>query len=240
MGLVHLLLSTLVITVALGGSSEQTSQSGAFTALAEAPFGIILVWVIAALLAVLGAHQLADGLVVRGSDEPDRWRRRIASWGRGVVYLILAVLAAAIALGARPNSEQSAEDASEGVLSLFAGPIVLGILGIGILIAGVAYAGVGVTRGFQKKMSYPGGGLGMTVTVLGIVGYVAKGLALAVVGILVVIAAVTTDPDAAGGLDEAIHSLLALPAGPALVIGVGTGFAAYGLFCFFRARYADL
>ncbi|HIE62221.1 MAG TPA: DUF1206 domain-containing protein, partial [Microbacterium sp.] len=51
---------------------------------------------------------------------------------------------------------------------------------------------------------------------------------------------VTTDPDAAGGLDEAIHSLLALPAGPALVIGVGTGFAAYGLFCFFRARYADL
>ena len=117
---------------------------------------------------------------------------------------------------------------------------MLGILGIGILIAGVAYAGVGVTRGFQKKMSYPGGGLGMTVTVLGIVGYVAKGLALAVVGILVVIAAVTTDPDAAGGLDEAIHSLLALPAGPALVIGVGTGFAAYGLFCFFRARYADL
>jgi len=62
MGLVHLLLSTLVITVALGGSSEQTSQSGAFTALAEAPFGIILVWVIAALLAVLGAYQLADGL----------------------------------------------------------------------------------------------------------------------------------------------------------------------------------
>ena len=48
------------------------------------------------------------------------------------------MLATAIALGARPNSEQSAEDASEGVLSLFAGPIVLGILGIGILIAGVA------------------------------------------------------------------------------------------------------
>lgn len=240
MGLVHLLLAVLIITVALGGASEQTSQSGAFAALAGAPFGVILVWVIAALLAALGAYQLADGLLARGTDDSDRWRRRLTSWGRGTVYLVLAALAAAIALGARPDSEQSAEDASAGVLSLFAGPLVLGIVGAGIFLAGVAYAGIGVTRRFQKKMSYPGGGLGMTVTVLGIVGYVAKGLALAVVGVLILIAAVTTDPQAAGGLDEAIRSLLALPAGPALVIGVGAGFAAYGLFCFFRARYADL
>ena len=63
-------------------------------------------------------------------------------------------------------------------------------------------------------------------------------LPLAFAGLLLVVAAVRTDPDAAGGLDGAVHALLALPSGPWLAGIVGAGLIAYGLFCFFRARYA--
>jgi type IV secretory pathway VirB2 component (pilin) len=89
-------------------------------------------------------------------------------------------------------------------------------------------------------MSIPSGGLGSGVTVLGVIGFVAKGVALVVVGILLTVAAIKVDPGSAGGLDGAIRALLDVFAGPFLVAVVGAGFIAYGAFCFFRARYARL
>lgn len=59
-------------------------------------------------------------------------------------------------------------------------------------------------------------------------GYVAKGVALGVVGVLFMVAAATNDPEEAGGLDAALRSLLELPAGTALLTAVGLGITAYG------------
>ncbi|KTR81407.1 DUF1206 domain-containing protein, partial [Leucobacter chromiiresistens] len=48
------------------------------------------------------------------------------------------------------------------------------------------------------------------------------------------------DSSSAGALDSAITSLYDLPGGPATIVGIGVGFLAYGVFCLFRARFADL
>jgi len=74
----------------------------------------------------------------------------------------------------------------------------------------------------------------------GVVGYVAKGIAVAVAGVLFVIAAFTHDPETAGGLDAALHALAALPFGAIILWVVGAGLVLYGLFCFARARYAKM
>lgn len=50
----------------------------------------------------------------------------------------------------------------------------------------------------------------------------------------------TSDASQAGGLDDAFDTLRGLFLGPLLVALVGVGFIAYGLFLFFRARYARL
>ncbi|MET0861468.1 MAG: DUF1206 domain-containing protein, partial [Microbacterium sp.] len=84
------------------------------------------------------------------------------------------------------------------------------------------------------------GGIGPAVKTLGIVGFIAKGIALVIVGILLLVASVKVDPAAAGGLDGAMTALLALPYGPWLAGAVGVGLIAYGVFCFFRARFARL
>jgi hypothetical protein len=75
---------------------------------------------------------------------------------------------------------------------------------------------------------------------LGQVGYVAKGIALGVVGGLIVAAAVTTDASRAGGLDEALRAMRDQPFGTALLLVVGLGIAAFGLYSFARARFARL
>jgi Domain of Unknown Function (DUF1206) len=126
------------------------------------------------------------------------------------------------------------------VLSLPGGPWVLGLVGIGIGIGGIAFVWMGARRSFEKKVTIPDGTLGTVVRTLGVVGFIAKGIALVILGLLLVVAAVKVDPEAAGGMDAAIQSLIALPYGPWLAGAVGVGLIAYGVFCFFRARFAKL
>ena len=72
----------------------------------------------------------------------------------------------------------------------------------------------------------------------GRVGYVAKGVALVVLGALFVLAAVRSDPQEAGGLDQALRTIGEQPFGQVLLVAVGAGFVAFGIFCGVRARYA--
>ncbi len=72
------------------------------------------------------------------------------------------------------------------------------------------------------------------------IGFLAKGVALVIVGVLLTVAAITVEPDTAGGLDGAVAAVIALPAGPFLACLVGLGFLSYGVFTIFRARYARL
>lgn len=158
-----------------------------------------LLWVLAVLLVALGLYHLVQCFLARGGSAADRWKDRASHAGQAVVFAALGVAAATVALGARPNGDRSAQTASRDVLSLSGGPLLLGLLAAGVVIGGIAFAAMGVRRSFLKKVDLPGGRVGSAVTVLGVVGYVAKGGALAIVGALLVVAAVKADPERAGG-----------------------------------------
>jgi hypothetical protein len=57
--------------------------------------------------------------------------------------------------------------------------------------------------------------------------------------VLLIWAAVTFDPSKAQGLDGALHGILELPFGRILLTLVALGIAAFGAFCFVRARYPE-
>lgn len=243
-GVVHALIGIIVLAVAFGGKGE-TDQAGAFKAIAAAPVGFVALWILAITLLALGAYHLAEGVLAyrRGADVKSvaqKWGRRIAEWGQALVFIVLGIIAASVALGAEPNAEEAAEDASRGVLSIPGGELLLGAVGLGIGIGGVSFIVMGVMRSFENKVDMPSGAMGAFVKTLGVVGFIAKGIALVIVGVLLLIAAVRVDPETAGGLDGAVQALLALPLGPWLAGAVGIGFLAYAVFCVFRARYARL
>ena len=120
------------------------------------------------------------------------------------------------------------------------GPFVLGAVGVAIGIGGIVFVVMGLRRSFEKKMDIPRTPLGQAVKILGIVGFVGKGLALCILAVLLLVAAVRVDPNAAGGLDAAVSGLLQLPYGPWLAAAIGVGLIVYGVFCMFRARYARI
>lgn len=75
---------------------------------------------------------------------------------------------------------------------------------------------------------------------LGTVGYIAKGLAIAAVGALVILAASQSRPDKATGLDGALKTLGAQPYGMILLVIAGLGIITYGLYSFVMARYTKM
>lgn len=70
------------------------------------------------------------------------------------------------------------------------------------------------------------------------VGHVGKGAGIVVVGALFIWAAWTYDADSAGGLDNALQTVRNAPFGDIALMGIATGFACYGVYCFIWAKHA--
>lgn len=238
-GIVHVMVGAVVLVVAFGGQGE-SDQTGAFKAVAATRLGSMALWTIAVAFGALGVWHILDGVLARRDSARAKWGERTSKWSQAAVFLALSGLAASIALGARPDADETAEDVSGGVLALPGGVLVLGAASAGILIGGAVFVVMGARRSFEKRITVPSGGLGRIVVVLGAIGFIAKGIALAIVGVLLLVAALRVDPSAAGGLDAAITALRRMPYGPWLTGAVGAGLIVYGVFCVFRARYARL
>lgn len=238
-GILHLLIGGLVLAVGFG-AAEDTDQTGAFRAVAALPLGALALGALAVGLVALGCWHLLQAVAPRGLSGWKRLARIAAEAPQGIVFVVIGAISASVAFGARPDAEQAAEDASEVALTLPIGGFLLGTVGLAVAGVGIGFGWMGLRRSFHNKVRLPDGVGGHVLSALAVGGFLAKGVALVIVGVLLVIAAVRIEPDTAGGLDGAVSALIALPAGPFLALLVGFGFLAYGVFTIFRARYARL
>jgi hypothetical protein len=247
-GVVHLVIAWLAIQLAwgVGGGAAQADQGGALATLAQQPFGAVLLWLVAVGMVALAAWQAAEAL---------RWRGRLSASGdarkeaavkvaksvaKAVLYAALAVLAVRYATGGGQSGGQQ-QQAAAGIFGWPAGRWLVGLLGLVVVGIGVYLVHKGVTKRFLKEIDLSEAPTEATrlVTRLGQAGYPAKGVSIGLVGALLVWAAVTFDPARASGLDGALRSLLAVPFGQWLLTLVALGIAAFGVFCFVRARYPE-
>jgi hypothetical protein len=129
---------------------------------------------------------------------------------------------------------------SRTVLDLPGGQVLLGLIGVAAVGIGGYFIAKGARRRFTRDIRVPDGPARHPVLALGVVGYVAKGIAVAIAGVLFVVAAVTVDPNRASGLDGALRALAELPFGQVLLIAIGVGLIAFGGYTFVRARYAHV
>ncbi|CAN5383996.1 DUF1206 domain-containing protein [soil metagenome] len=240
-GVVHLLVAWLAMQVAWGGSGgdEQTDQSGALQTLAEQPFGRGLLWVVALGLVALALWQASESIWgYRDREGAKGIRKQVTSGGKGVVYAALGVSAARIALGSGSSGSEEQETTS-GVLGLPGGQFIVVV--VGLIMVGVAVSHVvrGVKKSFLKEISIASvpAEARRTVTRLGQVGYLAKGIALGLVGTLLCYAGLTFDPEESQGLDGALQLVVEQPFGRFLLTAVALGIAAFGLFALAQARY---
>ena len=247
-GVVHLLVAWLALQLAWGGGGgESADQSGAMRTLAESPFGKPLLWVVAVGLIALAVWQAAEVLRWRhgwrasGKARTKALKKSGKAIVKAVIYATLAVLAIRFATGGGSSSSQEQQQTTAGVFAWPAGRWLVAAGGLILIGVGAYHVYKGVTKRFLKEIDTTDCAPGATklVTRLGQVGFPGKGVALAVVGGLLVYAAITFDPSKAQGLDGALNTILELPFGQILLTLVAIGIAAFGAYCFVRARYPE-
>ena len=239
-GLLHLLIGSLAIAIAIGSGTSDADESGAFRQLATSPGGVFVLWTVVVGLFALGLWLLLGAFRMHGVDPKRKWTHRFGEVGKAAVYFFLAVTALTFAVGGKADSAESTSDASAKILSAPGGVFLLLAAGILVFTIGAYFVYKGIAKKFTSDISVPSGPGGRAVIILGVVGYVAKGIALVVAGILIVVAAVTLDPSKSTGLDGALKTLAALPFGVVILIAVGIGLIAYGVYGFVRSWRARL
>jgi Domain of Unknown Function (DUF1206) len=240
-GVVHLVLAWLAIRLAFGDSSSSASSQGALHELASNGVGLVSLYIAAVGFVALVVWQALEAAVGHRDEEgAARVRERLTSAAKVVLYAALAFSSFKTATGSSSGSEQT-DGPTAKLMSLPAGPLLVGAVGLVIIAIGCGLLYRGISEGFREKLDADGetGKDGKTYVLLGKVGYVSKGVAIGLVGGLFVYAAVTHDPDKSGGLDQALHKVLQQPFGAPLLVVIAIGFACFGLFCFAWARHLD-
>ncbi len=239
-GLVHVLIAWIAGRVALGSSGE-ADEAGALHQLGSSTGGAVLLWVCAAGFAALAVWHLIETVVPHRGAAREQLLERARSVSKAVVYGALGWTAFRVITGTGADSGETTTEATGSLMSAPAGRLLVGV--VGLVVLGVA--GYHVHKGLRRRFLEDLGGtgrreVGRAVEVLGVAGYAAKGVALGVVGALVLTAAVQADPSQPTGLDAALKTLRDQPLGTVLLILVAVGLAAYGLYSFARARYSTM
>lgn len=230
-GLLHLLIGWLALEVALGHNNKQASQSGALATLAKQPFGDLVLWLAVVGFALLAVWQLTEVVTQRENGD------RAKAAGKAVLYLALAWSSYKFATGKGSSSNKQTQDFTAKLMDQPAGRILVGVIGLAVIAVGGYHVYKGLKEKFLRDLQeHPG----RWAVIAGKVGYVAKGVALAVVGLLFVIAAFQHKASKSTGLDGALRTMRDAPFGKVVLIAVAIGIAAYGVYSFARARYARI
>jgi hypothetical protein len=243
-GIVYGLIGVLALQAAVGSGSTNVDQTTVFKKILSQPFGQFLLWVI--IIGLIG-YALWRLILALFDLEGDGRRKggtlkRVGYFISAVSYLVLAYIAYNIMKTGGSGSaggSNSTTDITAKVLSMPGGTLIIGL--IGLILIGVGL--YGIYLGFSSKMEkrfdwgrMPNEERRMAIR-LGRIGYAARGVVYALIGIFLVQAAMTYNPSKAQGLGGALTTLASQPYGKWALIVVAVGLIAFGIYALALARY---
>ncbi len=240
-GILHFVIGLVAIRLAMGGQG-QADVSGAVEALAQQPAGPALLWTAFAACVALALWQASDTVF---DFEHLPTKKKVAKKFRAglqtVVYTSFAITLASVAMGSHTNHRRSTSDLTVQLMQTPGGVLLLLLIGGAVAVAGIVYAIRGFKQSFLKYLHMPANRQARTVvTVTGVAGYAAKGVALLLTGLLIVIATMKADPAESTGLDGGLKALREQPLGMYMLAAVGAGLICYGIFLAVRSRLARM
>jgi hypothetical protein len=248
--LIHLLIGWLALTLAWFQSSpsrageQPTDSSGALALLARHPAGDALLWVLAVGLAALCLWQASEvlrhhrSLPPPGDERRDALLQLVKTVGTAAFYGYLAVSAVRTALG-HGQGRGKEQHTLAGVLGIPGGQALVTAVGVVVAGIGVYLVRKGVRSDFTSEID-----LGTVTATFRTaarrvcqVGFVLKGVALVLSGVVVGWAAITARPDRGDGMDGALRVVAGQPFGQWLLTVIALGLAAFAVYCLVRARH---
>jgi hypothetical protein len=241
-GIVYVLLGVLAAQYAAGLGGRVTDAEGAVRTIGRAPFGAVLLGVVALGLLAYAAWrflQAALDLDDKGADAKG-WAVRAGYAASGAVHLGLAFTAGALAVGlGRRSDGDEVRRWTARALDAPLGPWIVGLAGLAVIGAAAFQLRQAWNADFEKRLQVREMGPGERKWARGVgrAGLAARGATFGLMGWFLVRAALETDAGEAGGLGAVLRSLRTYEHGQPLLFAVGAGLAAYGLLSLVNARY---
>lgn len=241
-GIVYATIGILALQLAMGAGGTATTQAGAIAVLGSQPFGKFLLVLIVLGLAsysVWGFVRAIYDPLHRGNDMKGIGAR-IGFAFSGLAYglLILPTLQLLMNQG---NSAQAGNSADISV-QLFKLPFGMWLVaGFGLVWVGIGLGQMYTAYNASFMKDFQVGKMNAQEKTwalrLGQIGYTARGIVFAVVGLLIVQAGVTHNPSQAQGFDSALIKLAHAPYGTLLLGDVALGLIAFGVYSALSARW---
>jgi hypothetical protein len=244
-GAVYLAVGLLALQVAVGFGGETGDTKGALEEIGRRPFGGTLLVILAVGLLHYSAWKFVEAF-----KDPENVGKglRVLYGASGFLHIYLAYMAARIVLsglgvmGGGKSGDQSAQSGTSWLMSQWFGRWLVGA--VGVVAFGISFSQllVGYRAKFREKLALRDMHVWEKVAVitLGRMGFGARALLIALVGLFLVQAAVNSDSDIAGGMAKALATLMEQPFGPWLLGATAAGLIAHGLFTWAMMRYRDL
>lgn len=244
-GIVYVVAGLLAATAGAGAGGSTRGQQGAFAFILRQPFGRVVLAAIAIGLAGYALWRFVDGFADsegRGSD-PKALAVRIGSIARGLFYAMIAVeVMRLITRGIRgKGSDAQTKHWTARFIDEPFGQLLIGAAGAAILAVGAFQVYKALYSKLSKRLHLDSMSASMRRNVIAVsrFGLAARGLVFFLIGGSLVVAAVRHDASSARGTSGVLR-LLSETSGGALLVLIGIGLAAYGVYAFINARYRSI
>ncbi|AXR04927.1 DUF1206 domain-containing protein [Salinimonas sediminis] len=241
---VYCLLGLLIIGTAIGTFQAKTpSQKSVFVSIVQQPFGQILLGAVIIGMACYVLWRLTQAFF--NADNLDSHSAkdivmRIFYFVSAVIYGFGTYLAIKVFQGVRSSgSGSNSQQMSSNLMQETWGVWVVGICGALIIAFSFIQFKHAIKADFMDKfdryaMSYR---VDVIARLVGRCGFFARGIVYVLVGSFFTHAALTIDPQQAGGLQEALQTIMQQTYGQYGLAVVGAGFFTFGLFCALESWY---
>ena len=242
-GVIYILVGALAVQIAFGGAEgKEADRKGALQTVAATPGGTILLWLLAVGLFGMVIWRLSEAIYGQPVEDGDKATKRLWSLTRAVFYgvVLSSTVAFIIGTGGPGSSDKKSKDWTGRVMhDIPLGRWIVLLAGLGLIGGGIGIAVSAARTKFEEKLNTGemSPATQKVVRVLGIVGKSARALVYAAVGVFLVYAGVTYDPDKAKGIDGTLRSLTKTGAGPVVLVVVALGLVVFGIYSFCEARW---
>lgn len=243
-GFLFIVIGMLAVLVAIGQKGgELADPSGALTAIAEKPYGRVLL-----IIFIVGAVGHGAWNILRGVADVDNAGRgvqgifkRILASGIGIFYLGLALTALNLIVTERIESRNGEIPRTFAVilLALPFGAGLMFLIGLGIIVGGIHECYSGITGKYKEnyRLFTLADRHLRTINVLGVLSFTARALLLVLMGYFFITAAVNYNPNEAAGIDGALAALAHSYYGKTLLFITATGLVCHGALSLYEAKF---
>jgi hypothetical protein len=238
--LVVFVIAGISVDIAIGGDGHSADSQGALQAIAARPFGLVVLWLVAAGFlghAVWRFLEAATGL--RRDSGTKRTLKRLWFAVVGCVYIGLCVLTlrAISGRGATSSDDARSQQAAAGLLGLPGGRVLTFVAGLGVIGVATGVAVWALQGSFLEKLHIEelGQRARSAVRRLGTAGQASRAGIVAFGGFLLVDAALEDDASRAQGLDGTLRTLAGQPYGAALLLLSALGLTLFGVYSIVEA-----